>query len=141
MKRSLTVLACSCCLIGGALADEGVIDKTQSAVERGAEATVHGVKRGVEAAGHGIKRGAEAAGHGIEVGVSAAGRGIKRGADATGRAAHKVGEKLSPSSSASSDCAGLKFAGRGRQAKAAVLSTPANGQGRIDWRPPNSSAR
>lgn len=98
MKRLLTILACSFCLFGVAQADEGVIDKTQSAVERGAEATAHGVKRGVEAAGRGIKRGAEATRHGIEVGLSAAGRGIKRGADATGRALHKAAEKISPSS-------------------------------------------
>lgn len=87
MKRLLTVLVGSFCLMGGALADEGVVDKTKSAIERGAEATAHGVKRGVEAAGHGI-----------EVGLTAAGRGVKRGAEATGRAMHKVGEKLSPSS-------------------------------------------
>ncbi|HXE38888.1 MAG TPA: hypothetical protein VN639_10455 [Azonexus sp.] len=87
MKRSLTVLVCSVCLMGGALADEGVVDKTKSAIERGAEATVHGVRRG-----------AEAAGHGIEVGLTAAGRGIQRGAEATGRAMHKVGEKLGLSS-------------------------------------------
>ncbi|MBI2277817.1 MAG: hypothetical protein HYU74_10735 [Dechloromonas sp.] len=87
MKRSLTVLVCGFCLMGGALADESVVDKTKSAIERGAEATVHGVKRGVEAAGHGI-----------EVGLSAAGRGIKRGAEATSRAMHKVVDKLSPSS-------------------------------------------
>ncbi|WP_265949584.1 hypothetical protein [Dechloromonas sp. A34] len=87
MKRSLTVLICSFCLMGSVLADEGVVDKTKLAIERGAEATAEGVKRGVEAAGHGI-----------EVGLSAAGRGIKRGADATGRAMHKVVEKVSPSS-------------------------------------------
>lgn len=87
MKRSLTILVCSVCLMGGALADEGVVDKTKSAIERGAEATAHGVQRGVEAAGHGI-----------EVGLTAAGRGIKRGAEATGRAMHKVVDKVSPSS-------------------------------------------
>lgn len=87
MKRSLTVLVCSICLMGGALADEGVVDKTKSAIERGAEATAHGVQRG-----------AEAAGHGIEVGLSAAGRGIKRGAEATSRVVHKVVGKVSPSS-------------------------------------------
>lgn len=96
MKRSLTILVCGFCLLGIARADEGVIDKTGSAIERGAEATAHGITRGVEAAGHGIKRGAEAAGHGIEVGLSAAGRGIKRGAEATERALHKAAEKVSP---------------------------------------------
>ena len=59
MKKSFTVLVCCCFLAGGALADGGVIDKTGSALERGAEATVHGIKRGVEAMGNGIQRGAE----------------------------------------------------------------------------------
>ena len=98
MKRSIAVFVCSLCLVGVAQADEGVIDKTQSALERGSQATVHGIKHGVEAAGNGIKRGAEAAGHGIEVGLSAADRGIKRGAEATGHALHKAAEKVSPSS-------------------------------------------
>jgi hypothetical protein len=98
MKKSFTVLVCCCFLAGGALADGGVIDKTGSALERGAEATVHGIKRGVEAMGNGIQRGAEAAGHGIEVGLSAAGRGIRTAAEATSRALHKVAEKVSPSS-------------------------------------------
>jgi hypothetical protein len=52
MKRSLTALFCSYFLIGVALADQGVIDKTESAIERGAEATARGIKRGAEAAGH-----------------------------------------------------------------------------------------
>jgi hypothetical protein len=98
MKRSLTALFCSYFLIGVALADQGVIDKTELAVERGAEATAHGIKRGVEATGRGIRRGAEAAGHGIEVGLSAAARGIRRGAEATGHALQKAAEKVSPSS-------------------------------------------
>lgn len=98
MKRVLAIVFCSVGLIGGALAEEGVIDKTESAIQRGAEATAHGVKHGVEAAGHGIKRGAEATAHGIEVGLTAAGHGIKRGVDATGRVIHKVVEKVSPSS-------------------------------------------
>lgn len=92
MKRSLTVFICSVCLMGGALAEEGVVDKTKSAIERGAEATAEGVKRGVEAAGHGI-----------EVGLSAAGRGVKRGAEATGRAMQKVADKVSPSSDSSKE--------------------------------------
>ncbi|MBK8890888.1 MAG: hypothetical protein IPN75_11145 [Dechloromonas sp.] len=100
MKRSLTALFCSYFLIGAALADQGVIDKTEPALERGAEATAHGIKRGVEATGRGIKRGAEAAGHGIEVGLSAAARGIRRGAEATGHALQKAAEKVSPSSGA-----------------------------------------
>jgi len=98
MKRSLTALFCSYFLIGVALADQGVIDKTELAVERGAEATAHGIKRGVEATGRGIRRGAEAAGHGIELGLSAAARGIRRGAEATGHALQKAAEKVSPSS-------------------------------------------
>jgi hypothetical protein len=98
MKCLLAIFVSSFCLLGSALADEGVIDKTGSALERGAEATSHGIQRGVEAAGHGIKRGAEATGHGIEVGLSAAGRGVRRGAEATGHVMHKVAEKLSPSS-------------------------------------------
>jgi len=98
MKYSLATIACCFCLVGVALADDGLINKTESAVERGAEATAQGIKRGVEAAGHGIRRGAEATGHGIEVGLSAAGRGIRRGAEATGHALDKVAEKVSPSS-------------------------------------------
>lgn len=97
MKRSLTALFCSYFLIGAVLADQGVIDKTESALERGAEATAHGIERGVEATGRGIKRGAEAAGHGIEVGLSATARGIRRGAEATGHALQKAAEKVSPS--------------------------------------------
>lgn len=83
--------------------EEGVIDKTEAAVKRGAEATARGVKKGVEATTHAVKRGAEATAHGIETGVSAAGRGIKRGAEATGNALHKAGEKLSPSDKSPSD--------------------------------------
>jgi hypothetical protein len=98
MKRSLATFFCSFCLFGVAFADDGLINKTESVVERGAEATAHGIKRGLEAAGNGIKRGAEATGHGIEVGLSAAGRGIRRGAEATGHALDKVAEKVSPSS-------------------------------------------
>ena len=98
MKRSLAGVVCCLCLVGVALADDSLINKTESALERGAEATVHGIKRGVEAAGNGIKRGAEATGHGIEVGLSAAGRGIRRGAEATAHALHKAAEKVSPSS-------------------------------------------
>jgi hypothetical protein len=97
MKRSLTALFCGYCLIGAALADQGVIDKTESALELGAEATARGIKRGVEATGYGIKRGAEAAGHGIEVGLSAAARGIRRGSEATGNALQKAAEKVGPS--------------------------------------------
>lgn len=77
--------------------EEGVIDKTEAAVKRGAEATANGVRKGVEATTRAVKRGAEATRHGVEVGVSAAGRGIKRGAEATGNALHKAGDKLSPS--------------------------------------------
>ncbi len=98
MKHSLTALVCSFCLVGVALAEEGVIDKAGAAIERGADATVHGIKRGMEAAGHGIQRGAEATVHGIEVGLSAADRGIRRGAEATGHALQKVVEKIIPSS-------------------------------------------
>jgi len=98
VKRSLTALFCSYFLMGVALADQGVIDKTESALEQGAEATAHGIKRGVEATGRGIRRGAEAAGHGIEVGLSAAARGIRRGAEATGHGLQKAAEKVSPSS-------------------------------------------
>jgi hypothetical protein len=97
MKRSLTALLCSYFLIGAALADQGVIDKTESALERGAEASAHGIERAIEATGRGIKRGAEAAGHGIEVGLSAAARGIRRGAEATGHALQRAAEKVSPS--------------------------------------------
>jgi hypothetical protein len=97
MKRSLTALFCSYFLIGAALADQGVIDKTESALERGAEASAHGIERAIEATGRGIKRGAEAAGHGIEVGLSAAARGIRRGAEATGHALQRAAEKVSPS--------------------------------------------
>uniref|UniRef100_Q47AZ2 Uncharacterized protein n=1 Tax=Dechloromonas aromatica (strain RCB) TaxID=159087 RepID=Q47AZ2_DECAR len=98
MKRSVIILVLNLCLLGAAQAEDGVIDKTKSAVERGTQATIHGIKRGAEAAGHGIKRGAEATGHGIEVGLSAAGRGIRRGAEATHHAMHKAAEKISPSS-------------------------------------------
>jgi len=98
MKRVTAAVVCCFCMVGLALSDDGLIDKTGSAVEHGAEATAHGIKRGVEAAGHGVKRGAEATRHGIEVGLSAAGRGIRRGAEATGHALHKVAEKVSPSS-------------------------------------------
>jgi hypothetical protein len=100
MKRSLITLFCGYCLVGVALADQGVIDKTESALERGAEATVHGIKRGAEATGYGIKRGAEATVHAIEVGLSATARGIRRGAEATGHALKKAAEKVSPSSGA-----------------------------------------
>lgn len=98
MKRSLAAVVCSLCLAGVALGDDGLINKTESALERGAEATAHGIKRGVEAAGNGIKRGAEATRHGIEVGLSAAGRGIRRAAEATGHALDKAAEKVIPSS-------------------------------------------
>lgn len=98
MKPALAAVVCCFCLAGIAIADDSLVNKTESALERGAEATAHGIKRGVEAAGNGIRRGAEATGHGIEVGLSAAGRGIKRGAEATGHALHKVAEKISPSS-------------------------------------------
>lgn len=40
MKHSLTALVCSFCLVGVALAEEGVIDKAGAAIERGADATV-----------------------------------------------------------------------------------------------------
>lgn len=98
MKHSLCILAYSFCLVGVALADEGVIDKTGAALERGAEATVHGIKRGMESASNGIQRGAEAIIHGIEVGLSAADRGVRRGAEASAHALQKVAEKVSPSS-------------------------------------------
>lgn len=98
MKHLLSVLICAFFLVGETLADEGVIDRTEAALVRGAEATVHGIKRGMEAAGNGIQRGAEATVHGIEVGLSAADRGIRRGAEATGRALQKVAEKVTPSS-------------------------------------------
>lgn len=98
MKRSLAAAASCLCLIGVALADDSIINKTEAALERGAEATAHGIKRGVEAAGNGIKRGAEATRHGIEVGLSTTGRGIRRGAEATGHALEKAAEKISPSS-------------------------------------------
>lgn len=112
MKRVLAICLLSLGL--GVNAEEGVVDKTGAAVERGAHAAANGVEHGVEAAGNGIKRGAEAtagfvkkgaeaAGHGIEVGLSAAGRGVKRGAEATGNALHKAAEKVTPSSSSSSD--------------------------------------
>lgn len=98
MSRILSTLILGLCLLGAARADEeGVIDKTEAAVKRGAEATARGVRKGVDATTHAVKRGAEATAHGIEVGVSAAGRGIKRGAEATGKALHKAGDKLSPS--------------------------------------------
>ena len=45
-----------------AVAEEGVFDKTKSAIEHGAEVTVRAVRHGVEAAGRGIRRGAEATG-------------------------------------------------------------------------------
>ena len=76
MKRSLAAVASCLCLIGVALADDSIINKTESALERGAEATRHG----------------------IEVGLSATGRGIRRGAEATGHALEKAAEKISPSS-------------------------------------------
>lgn len=98
MKRSLTAIVCCLSLLGIAYADDGIVNKTEAALERGAEATAHGIKRGVEAAGNGIKRGAEATRHGIEVGLSATGRGIRRGAEATGHALEKAAEKVSPSS-------------------------------------------
>lgn len=97
MKRSITAVFCCFCLAGAALADDSVIDKTESAIERGAEATAHGIKRGVEAAGHGIRRCGSSRSC-SEVGLSAAGRGIRRGADATERAFDKVAKKVSPSS-------------------------------------------
>lgn len=87
MKHSFATIACCICLAGVAHADDGLINRTESAVGRAAEATAHGIKRGVEATGHGI-----------EVGLSAAGRGIRRGAEATGHALHKVAEQVSPSS-------------------------------------------
>lgn len=98
MSRTLTTLLLGLCLAGTLQAEEtGVIDKTEAAIKRGAEATARGVNKGVEVTTQAVKRGAEAAGHGIEVGLSAAGRGIKRGTEAAGDALHKAGEKLSPS--------------------------------------------
>ena len=82
--RHLALLLCCLGLSHLAHADAAaVFDKGKAAVNRGAEATMHG-----------IKRGAEATWHGLEVGLTATGRGIQRGVDATTNAFHKVADKV-----------------------------------------------
>lgn len=78
----LAALLTALCL--PALADEPTpIDRTVAAVERGAQAAVHG-----------IERGAKAAVRGVEIGLSAAERGVRRGAEATADVVEKVADKL-----------------------------------------------
>lgn len=82
--RLLAILLSCLALSPLARADAAsAFDKSKAAVNRGAEATMHG-----------IKRGAEATRHGLEVGLTATGHGIQRGVDATSNAFHKVANKV-----------------------------------------------
>ena len=85
--RNIVVLL-GCLLIAtGAIAEEGVIDKTKSAVKHGANWTTTKIEHGAKATGRGLK-----------VGADATGRGLHRAGDATSRAFHKVSSKIGGSS-------------------------------------------